>query len=222
MEGGQPFQGTFQGSFQGPQTGAPAFGPSGSFSPAYGQFGPPTSGGVFSPTQFFQQPPPNSTPQTQNTQGTANQTMQIADGIAKLDQLRTIQTGISHYTKAVANAFHQTAPLDRFGPMIVQLDINFGNRTVGGGNSLVRVQNGLTGGPGIDVTLPFTTTQSFSAGIGDAVFTVAGSGLTATFSIKNAGGVIAAEMKADASYQGAGGKVGTGTIDNIPIAPNAS
>jgi hypothetical protein len=152
----------------------------------------------------------------------AQQASQIIDGLAKFDQLRTIQTGIFNYTATKPDGFHQLAPTDRFGPMHVQVDIDFGARTIGGGNSRMRVQNGLIGPAGIDETLPIAP-QSFASGNNDAIFTQTSSGntLTATLKVHNVAGVIGRDLIAEANYTN-GPKSGTGVIDKIQRVQGAS
>ncbi|MBI4597144.1 MAG: FecR domain-containing protein [Candidatus Omnitrophica bacterium] len=206
---GQFQPGTFQpGAFQ-PGTFQPGmFGPQGPMGPIIA--GPILYGPIYDvpPPQFFP-PPPTPIPE---------QTAQILDGISKLDQLRQIQTGIFHFQRAVIDAFHQTFPVDRPGRLEVFLDIDFGARTVGGNNSRLIVKTGTgVSPPDIDSTITIQT-QSFASGIGDAVFTASGGGLSGTFTMSNAGGVIANRLKAEAVFDtgtGVGGKQGSGTFNDI-------
>ncbi len=187
--------------------------------PSPGMLRPPSDIGLV-PAPLFVPTPPVQATTTPAAQSAILQTTQITNLITTLDQLRSIQTGVFHFRASAPNAFHQTAPVDKFGPMAVSLDVNFGSRTIGGGTSKVRVQNGLTGTPQIDATLPVAA-QSWPTGGGPAVFTVSGTPLSATFTIQNGGGVVATEMKADATYDNGAGKQGTGVIDHIARQPGA-
>ena len=191
-------------------------GPNGPMAPTTGFSAP---GGTTYGT-FVGQPPPPPPGTSQAAQSASNQTAQILDGIAKLEQLRTIQTGIFHYSATSATGFHQTTPgAPRNGSITVQIDIDFGNRSVGGGNSRLVVQT--TGTGNISATLPITS-HSFLTGTGDAIFTESGAGgLTGTFTVKNGGGIIGNLLKTDAVFNGSG-KQGTGTLDNIPRTDGAS
>jgi len=218
----QPDQASpFMGPHEGPMT-APNSGPYGM--PMQPQFMSPMMSGLLPP--MLPPPPPGTelnTTQTftQSAQDSAKQTNQALSLISTLDQLRQIQTGVFHFAATNPTGFHQTAPVDRFGPMHVQLDVDFGARTIGGGNSRMRVQNGLTApATKIDETLPIPA-QSFNSGSGDAIFTATSSTLSAKLTVKNDGGTIGAKLLAEATYTN-GGMTGSGAIDNIPRQSVAS
>jgi hypothetical protein len=150
--------------------------------------------------------PPNTTQQAAQSQ------TQVTSVIAKMDQLRSIQTGVFHYAALLTTGFHQTAPVQRSGPMELKLDIDFGARTIGGGNSALIVRSLPTDAQSIQETMSIAP-QSFATASGDAIFTQTTGNLTGTFSIKNADGGVANRAKAVAVFDGPI-KDGAGTIDN--------
>jgi hypothetical protein len=128
----------------------------------------------------------------------------VADGIATKDQLRTVETGQFNYafgTVANPKVFIQTQssglPVSITGVISASVDIDFGARTIGGGNSRIRggtssiVEgcSGCTGSIAFDETIE---AQSFASGSGNATFTDVGGNLTATITLNNADGVVAA------------------------------
>lgn len=167
------------------------------------QFGPPPGpfpGGLLVPFDPAQQ--------------AGQQMIQIQSGIAKLEDLRLIQNGIGHFHKSLANGFTQTAPVNVTGQLEVFFDINFGARTVGGGNSRLKVDTGV--GPlRIQETLNLPA-QSFATGTGAAVFTATNGSLSGTFTLSNANNLVAHNLKAEATYNNGSGKTGSGTIAETP------
>jgi hypothetical protein len=125
---------------------------------------------------------------------------QIADGVNKfftgnatLDQLRTIESGQFHYAFA-DSAFIQTqkdgAAVSIGGLLTAKVNIDFGARTVGGGESFVRVDTLNAGGGGdIFEQTPFIQ-NSFASGSGSAVFGSIVSNTTAALSVKREGSAI--------------------------------
>ena len=154
-----------------------------------------------------------STPPLNSTQTTSGQTSQILAGITKLDELRTIQTGVGHFSRIDPNGFTQTSPGGtRTGSMRVDFDIDFGSRTVGGGNSKLVIA--VASGPSpINQTMNLTS-QSFATGTGNAVFSQTAGGLTGTFTLNNTPGVIANNLTATATFS-QGNQQGSGTMTNI-------
>jgi len=209
----------------GPPDGQPnqpgeSHGPGGPMGPPMGQPGkpgdrgprPPGPPGVpFGPPMGPLGPP--LPPLNQAAQDAAQQNQQIMDGLAKFDQLRSVTTGVFHYHINNPLKFHQTAPVDRLGGIDADVDINFGARTVGGGNSKVHVHT--LGINNIDETLPIGS-KSFATGNGDAVFseTSTTNSLTATLKVNNGGGVIGQSMVVETTYS-AGGREGSGASDNV-------
>jgi hypothetical protein len=152
--------------------------------------------------------PPNTTQQAAQTQ------TQVTNVIAKMDQLRSIQTGVFHYAALLPTGFHQTAPVQRSGPMELKLDIDFGARTIGGGNSVLTVRSLPTDAQSIQETMSIAP-QSFATASGDAIFTQTQGPLTGTVTIKNVDGGIANRAHVVAVVDGPV-KDGAGTIDNAP------
>ena len=142
----------------------------------------------------------------------AEQTQQVLNGIAKLEHLRAIQTGVFHYHFQHPARFHQTAPVDRFGLMEGNINIDFGARTVGGGNSFVKIKT--IGTSSIDETVGFPA-KSFAGGTGDAIFEHNNGTLNAKVIVENADGVIAGRARLDVQYSSAG-RSGNGVSDNQP------
>lgn len=187
-------------------------GPKGGYQPGVGM----TFFGPYSP------PPYQDNTTRQAAQSGAAESTQITTTIAKLDQLRLIQTGIFHYAALITTGFHQTAPVDRVGPIEVKLDINFGSRTIGGGNSVLKVASLPNDAQSINATLAIAS-QSFATGGGDAIFTQTGSAvpLSGTFTIKNINGGTANSLKVAAVFDGPV-KDGVGIIENAPRVDGAS
>ncbi len=123
---------------------------------------------------------------TQSAQAAADTSTTVADGIATKDQLRTIETGQFYYD--FSGVFTQTtkdaSPSNVAGTFTAQVNIDFGARTVGGGNS------GATFAAGdIEKSATFES-QGFSSGTGNATFTDTGGGTTLTFTVNNSDGTI--------------------------------
>ena len=125
---------------------------------------------------------------TESTQQAANADA-IADGISTLEQLRTVETGTFHFPLS-GGVFTQTvkngSTVSLSGTISGNVDLDFGARTFGGGNSSVTVESS-SGGGDISTTQTFES-QSFSSGSGSAAFSDIGGGLTATFTLNNSGG----------------------------------
>ncbi len=211
-----------EGPPDGQQPGKPgeSRGPGGPMGPPQGQPGKPGErgqrplgppGALFGPMG-----PPNGPPlpPLNAAQDAAQQNQQIINGIAKREQLRSVPSGVFHYHIDNPLRFHQTAPIDRLGGIDADIDINFGARTLGGGNSSVRVHT--IGTSSIDETLAIGS-KSFATGDGDAVFseTSGTNSLTATMKVQNQGGIIGQSIVVETNYS-AGGRVGSGVSDNVP------
>lgn len=151
----------------------------------------------------------------------------IANGISQKEDLRTLQTGQYHY--------HQTnVPFDG-GPTgkeyEIRYDIDFGARTVGGGNSrIVAVPPHIVSPSAVAFNIP---SQSFASGGGNAVFQYNNlpdtnnncdtgaciANLTVT--LQNEGGVPGAKMThilnvIEDSGAGPDSATGSGTTDRLP------
>lgn len=196
---------------------------------AWGQFGPPEifaqqfappPGGFFGPGPYgFGPPPPGAAPipgffdPNLAAQQAAQQMIQVQAGMAKLEDLRLIQNGVGHFHKSLANGFTQTAPVNVTGQLEVFFDINFGARTVGGGNSRLKVDTGV--GPlRIQQTMTLGA-QSFATGTGNAVFTASSGALSGTLTLNNGTNVVANSLKVEATFDN-GVKTGSGVIEETP------
>lgn len=127
----------------------------------------------------------------------AEAAQQIADGVNKfftgnatLDELRTVESGQFHFAFNDA-AFLQTqkdgVAVSIGGLLTAKIDIDFGARRVGGGESFVRVNTRDTGGGGdIFEQVPFVA-NDFSSGSGAAVFGSIVNNTTAALSVKREG-----------------------------------
>ena len=149
----------------------------------------------------------------------AEASQQIADGVNKffqgvatLDDLRTIETGQFHYAFSEPR-FIQTqqsgAPVSIGGLLDAKVNIDFGARTIGGGNSFIRVNTNCCGGNILE-QIPFPS-NSFSTGSGQAVFGTQVSDITAALSIKKSGSEIAKTADLALIYND-GTNVGAGAI----------
>ena len=127
----------------------------------------------------------------ESTQTSANTTNTVADGTATLDQLRTIQTGVFHYvfgsdpgTPGIGQ-FTQTVKNGSAGSFVGNLtgeiDIDFGARTIGGGESFFGADTTAAGG-NISGEVDFPS-HSFASGGGNATFTSTVSSFTGTFTV---------------------------------------
>jgi len=85
----------------------------------------------------------------------------IPNGQSTFEQLRMVNTGTFFYSSS-------GTPLSLGGSYDILVNIDFGNRTIGGGNSRIDVNSLLVFG-----SLPFQT-QSFATGSGTASFTQSG------------------------------------------------
>jgi hypothetical protein len=130
-------------------------------------------------------------------------------GNSTFEQLRTVASGTFFYSAS-------GTPLSDGGSYDILANINFGNRTIGGGDSRVDV-NGSTVGGTVSIL-----TQSFASGSGTATFTQSGiSGLsgalcspscTTSISLtpQNSGGVVGATANHSVSITGSGTVSGSG------------
>jgi hypothetical protein len=168
--------------------------------------------------QFFGPYPPPVPPNT--SQQAAQTQNQITNVIAKMDQLRSIQTGVFHYAALLPTGFQQTAPVQRAGPIELKLDIDFGARTIGGGNSILKVRSLPTDTQSITEQMSIAS-QSFATSSGDAVFTQTTGSLTGSFTLKNTDGQVANRAQVVAVFDGPV-KDGSGTIDNAPRLSGAA
>ncbi|MBI4597821.1 MAG: FecR domain-containing protein [Candidatus Omnitrophica bacterium] len=144
----------------------------------------------------------------------ASQSVAIADGISTKDQLRTIETGVFSYQHTGAvGSFVQTrdsgSAVNIQGTVTVKVDIDFGARTIGGGNSSLTVDtSSFLGSIFKSETIE---AQSFNSGSGNATFTDTSSDgvLTGTLTLNNSGGVVAATATGEATYDSLGSTVGS-------------
>lgn len=148
----------------------------------------------------------------QAAQDSADESTKVADGISTKDQLRTIETGQFHFkfgTIASPKVFTQTvkdgSDVSIAGVIHAFVNLDFGARTVGGGNSHVKGGTASTveGCGGCTGDISFSETieaQSFSSGSGNAVFTDSGGGLTGTITLNNSGGTVAGTMTGEATF----------------------
>ncbi|OGW91173.1 MAG: hypothetical protein A3D28_04910 [Omnitrophica bacterium RIFCSPHIGHO2_02_FULL_63_14] len=143
---------------------------------------------------------------TQATQQAASKSAGVADGIATMDQLRTIETGQFHFafgTTSSPRVFTQTilngASVNIAGEIHSSVNLDFGARTIGGGNSHIR---GITSGFGSgDIFFNETIeAQSFASLSGNATFTDSGNGVIATFTLNNLSGVVGQTATGDLTY----------------------
>ena len=159
------------------------------------------------------------------SQDAADAASRVGDGIATWDQLRTFPTGTGYYQGTGAlGSFVQTimggtTNLDIQGRMSVRLEVNFGNRTVGGGGSASFLKVNTVGpegawGGNIQQTMNIDLVD-FTALGGDASWTQGTSNLTGTFTIENVGGRVADVLDVDATYDDGGVNVGSGSLDNV-------
>lgn len=119
----------------------------------------------------------------------------IADGITRLTELSRITTGTYHYSGS--GAFVQTMRSDitstaYLGTVMTSINIDFGSRTIGGGNSYVDIDT-TSGGGNIQTGQVSLDAVSFDSGASPyAIFTPSvGSEVTATVTLMNANGTIA-------------------------------
>lgn len=148
----------------------------------------------------------------QAAQDSADETTKVADGISTKDQLRTIETGQFHFkfgTIASPKVFTQTTkngdPVSIAGVIHAFVNLDFGARTVGGGNSHVKggTASTVAGCSGCTGDISFNETieaQSFSSGSGNATFTDTGGGLTGTITLNNSGGTVAGTVTGEATF----------------------
>ena len=146
---------------------------------------------------------------------------QIADGVDKfftgnatLEQLRAIDSGQFHFAFADA-AFLQTrkdgVAVSIGGLLTAKINLDFGARTVGGGESFVRVDTLNAGGGGdIFEQVPFVE-NSFSSGSGAAVFGTDVSHTIAALSVKRDGSAIGQTADLAAIFDN-GSDVGAGAV----------
>lgn len=154
---------------------------------------------------------------TESAQDAAADAAGIADGISKLEDLRTVETGQFHYK--ASGTFTQTkksgSPSDIAGTMEMQVDIDFGARTVGGGNSKVILDTSSFGG-NISAT-EVIESQSFASGTGNAIFTDTSSNghIKSEITVENAGGVAGKQADLKATYDDGGSNFATGSVANV-------
>jgi len=140
---------------------------------------------------------------TKSAQDAADETTQVADGIATKDQLRTIETGQFHFDFD-GGSFVQTIDNGQSvsiqGEINMDLDLDFGARTIGGGNSDIAVNTSSFGGDIFKDEL--IEAQSFNSGSGNAVFTDTSSDgqLIATLTLNNSGGTVALTATGEATF----------------------
>lgn len=139
----------------------------------------------------------------------------VQDGISKLEQLRTIQTGTFFYKQ-------ESVTLSRSGSSVgsytIRYDINFGSRTVGGGQSdIFGSATGFSSPGSFDIDFP---TRSFADGNGDATFVFSNifsnSGCTTckgdiTVTLNNSGGTVGANASHSVTVSDNGSNAATGS-----------
>jgi hypothetical protein len=148
----------------------------------------------------------NSDTTTLAAQDAAEDSAGIADGITKMSDLSKIVTGIFHY--------YITGTYYGSGTMSGKIEIDFGSRTIAGGNSYITISDGVAS----DTTSGMSTPQPFGSS-GNAVFhwsNVSGSQGTFTnidIALGNSGGVVAenATVKVDYSPISANPAPGSGS-----------
>ena len=145
----------------------------------------------------------------------ATQIGRVLDGVSVFDDLRRIETG-------QFNFFKSSTALSVGGDYTVHFDIDFGARTVGGGNSHVgAISAGIDGGDNMVFNVP---SRSFASGSGSANFTfnaipdTNGAIQTATanfaISLLNSGGNVATSATHSININ-AGAATGNGTADRL-------
>jgi hypothetical protein len=150
-----------------------------------------------------------------SAQTAADTTNTVADGISTLDQLRTIETGQFNFTKT--GTFTQTkkdgSPVNKVGTATVKVDVDFGARTYGGGNSKTTLDTSTAGG-NISGTFVIES-QPFSTGSGNAVFTDIESSTTVTTTFKNSGGTVGNRADFEITYDDGGSNRANGTLSDV-------
>ncbi len=123
--------------------------------------------------------------ETESAAQDASDSDALSEGVTQLEELRTIETGQYHYHNSSVDLFDGNGTVK--GSYSIDYDIDFGARTVGGGNSQIATLSnpvGFTGG--FTFNLP---AQSFSSGAGDASFSYT--------HLSNAGGFCLTACSAD-------------------------
>ena len=171
---------------------------------------------------------------TQSAAQNATQIGRVADGVASLDDLRRIESGIFHYDTfgngAILGSFIQTTVNGVGGFNIrgiadIVLNIDFGSRTVyselPGNNEKVITNSAFSPcsgvcDPGGDINYSFQIEpQSFNAGAGSAVFVDSDSRLTVTVTLNNRNGNVAIDATVASNYSfndGGGIDAGSGSV----------
>jgi hypothetical protein len=197
------------------------FSPEMGFMPVFGEFfGGDLFGALF--FFFFAGEPLTSDPTA--AQQTATQTTAIADGITNFDQMRQIQSGVSHYIKA--GGFSQTikdgtnlaTPI--IGTSEVRMEVDFGGRRIGGGGSQLIVNTVPNGGNINNTNSPFLIPPTgFASSTGEARVTIASGNFNGTqFTFENAGGIIAKHLDVSITFDnglsGSSQNAGNGSIQD--------
>ncbi|MBI3088355.1 MAG: hypothetical protein HYY91_05665 [Candidatus Omnitrophica bacterium] len=163
---------------------------------------------------------------TTATQQAAATSTKVADGTATWDQVRTVETGVFHYSLDGADGtFVQTKYNGSPGQNIqghfhFRLDIDFGARTIGGGNSAVKVNTEPSGNINRTETIE---AQSFASLTGDAFITDSDDAfLSGTFTLQNKDGTVAKEGSLDLTYDDGGSNAGSTNDVIIPRSSGAS
>ncbi len=159
----------------------------------------------------------------QAAQDAADESNVVADGISTKDQLRTIDTGQFHFTSS--GSFTQTkktgSPSNIVGTISGSVDLDFGARTIGGGNSKVTIDTSSAGGNILRTET--IEAQSFASGSGNAVFTDTSSDslVTGSITLNNSGGVVGKTANLSATFDNTGHTspgfedVGSSSISNV-------
>jgi hypothetical protein len=144
----------------------------------------------------------------------------IQDGVALRTQLAQVQTGQFHFARSGQFVQNLCAglPSNYLGTMDVLLNIDFGNRTVGGGGSHLYVNTTANGGT-INQNMPIGP-QGFGQGAAVtplAIYKQTVGPLTGEFIVQNQGGVIGATLDAGAVYHDTTQQNhGQGMLQDIP------
>jgi len=141
----------------------------------------------------------NNGTSTTAAQDAAADTGSVANGITTMEQLSRISTGIFHYfgTGTYTGMYGS-------GAMKASIDIDFGSKTIGGGNSYVSISDGYSTDTtkGIATTLPFGSSGNAVFQWTDVKGVSGGTFKNIDVTLGNSGGVIANQAKVTTNYVG--------------------
>ena len=145
----------------------------------------------------------NDDASTTAAQDAAAENAGIANGVTTMEQLSRIQTGIFHY--------YGTGTYNGMGTMTAQVDIDFGARTIGGGNSSVSVSYGgyTDTTSGVGSVIPFGNSGPATFHWSNVSGTMGGTFNNIDVTLGNSGGVVANQANVTTDYSG--GMVPTGS-----------